>query len=76
VLSIAGLAILMGRPRPADFVRLAQQLSARQPDAFRADQPPAKKRSSPSGGDAFSPLLGRVNPPTLATVLNEWFQAR
>ncbi len=56
----------MGRPRPADFVRLAQQFSARQPDAFRADQPPAKKRSSPSGGDAFSPLLGRVNPPTLA----------
>lgn len=66
----------MGRPRPADFVRLAQQFSARQPDAFRADQPRQKSaRRPPAVTRSPRSSAGSIHPPSPA-VLNEWFQAR
>jgi hypothetical protein len=75
VLTIAALAILMGRQRPADFVRLAQQLNARQREALGYWRPPGKKARVAPGSDVFYTLLGRIDPPALANVLNEWIQA-
>ena len=74
VLTITALAILMGRQRPADFVRLAQQLNARQREALGYYRPPGKKVRVAPGSDVFSTLLGRVEPQALAAVLNEWLQ--
>lgn len=76
VLTIAALAILMGRQRPADFVRLAQQLNARQREALGYYRPPGKKARVAPGSDVFYTLLGRVDPQALAAVLNEWLQAQ
>jgi hypothetical protein len=76
VLTIASLAILMGRQRPADFVRLAQQLNARQREALCYYRPPGKKARVAPGSDVFYTLLGRVDPAALAAVLNEWLQAQ
>lgn len=76
VLTLASLAILMGRQRPADFVRLAQQLNARQREALCYYRPPGKKARVAPGSDVFYTLLGRVDPSALATVLNEWLQAQ
>lgn len=76
VLTIAALAILMGRQRPADFVRLAQQLDARQREALGYYRPPGKKVRHAPGRDVFYTLLGRVDPSALAAVLNEWLQTQ
>ena len=76
VLTIAALAILMGRQRPADFVRLAQQLNARQREALGYYRPPGKQTRVAPGSDVFYTLLGRVDPQALAAVLNEWLQAQ
>ena len=76
VLTIAALAILMGRQRPADFVRLAQQLNARQREALGYYRPPGKKVRVAPGSDVFYTLLGRVDPHALAKVLNAWLQAQ
>jgi hypothetical protein len=76
VLTITALAILMGRQRPADFVRLAQQLNARQREALCYYRPPGKKARVAPGSDVFYTLLGRVEPAALAAVLNEWLQAQ
>ena len=76
VLTLASLAILMGRQRPADFVRLAQQLNARQREALCYYRPPGKKARVAPGSDVFYTLLGRVEPAALAAVLNEWLQAQ
>ena len=76
VLTIASLAILMGRQRPADFVRLAQQLNARQREALCYYLPPGKKARVAPGTDVFYTLLGRVDPHALAAVLNDWLQAQ
>jgi hypothetical protein len=76
VLTITALAILMGRQRPADFVRLAQQLNARQREALGYYRPPGKKARVAPGSDVFYTLLGRVDPHALATVLNEWLQSQ
>jgi len=76
VLTIAALAILMGRQRPADFVRLAQQLNARQREALGYYRPPGKKARVAPGSDVFYTLLGRVAPHALAAVLNEWLQSQ
>lgn len=76
VLTIAALAILMGRQRPADFVRLAQQLNARQREALGYYRPPGKKARVAPGSDVFYTLLGRVDPHALAAVLNEWLQSQ
>jgi len=76
VLTIAALAILMGRQRPADFVRLAQQLNARQREALGYYRPPGKKARVAPGNDVFYTLLGRVDPQALAAVLNEWLQTQ
>ena len=76
VLTITALAILMGRQRPADFVRLAQQLNARQREALGYYRPPGKKARVAPGSDVFYTLLGRVEPHALAAVLNEWLQAQ
>ncbi len=46
VLTITALAILMGRQRPADFVRLAQQLNARQRAALGYYRPLGKRPGS------------------------------
>lgn len=76
VLTIAALAILMGRQRPSDFVRLAQQLNARQREALGYYRPPGKKARVAPGSDVFYTLLGRVDPHALAAVLNEWLQSQ
>jgi hypothetical protein len=76
VLTITALAILMGRQRPADFLRLAQQLNARQREALGYYRPPGKKIRQAPGRDVFYTLLGRVDPQALATVLNTWLQAQ
>lgn len=76
VLTIASLAILMGRQRPADFVRLAQQLNARQREALCYYRPPGKKARLAPGSDVFYTLLARVDPCALAAVLNTWLQAQ
>lgn len=76
VLTITALAILMGRQRPADFLRLAQQLNARQREALGYYRPPGKKVRQAPGRDVFYTLLGRVDPHALATVLNTWLQAQ
>lgn len=76
VLTIVALSILMGRQRPADFLRLAQQLNARQREALGYYRPPGKKARVAPGRDVFYTLLGRVDPPALAAVLNEWLQAQ
>ena len=72
MLTIAALAILMGRQRPADFLRLAQQLNARQREALGYYRPPSKKVRQAPGRDVFYTLLGRVDPSALAAVLNAW----
>lgn len=72
VLTIAALAILMGRQRPADFVRLAQQLNARQREALGYYRPPGRKTRVAPGADVFYTLLGRIDPQALAAVLNAW----
>lgn len=76
VLTIVALAILMGRQRPADFVRLAQQLSQRQREALGYYRPPGKKARVAPGRDVFYSLLERVEPQALADVLNEWLQSQ
>jgi hypothetical protein len=76
VLTIAALAILMGRQRPADFVRLAQQLNARQRQALGYYRAPGKKLGAAPGADVFYTLLGRVDSAALAAVLNDWLQAQ
>ena len=76
VLTITALAILMGRQRPADFVRLAQQLNARQRQALGYYRSPGKKLGVAPGSDVFYTLLGRVDPSALAAVLNDWLQAQ
>lgn len=76
VLTLTALAILMGRQRPADFVRLAQQLNARQREALGYYRPPGKKVRVAPGSDVFYTLLGRVDPHALAAVLNAWLQAQ
>jgi predicted transposase YbfD/YdcC len=76
VLTITALAILMGRQRPADFVRLAQQLNARQRQALGYYRPPGKKLGVAPGSDVFYTLLGRVDPAALAAVLNDWLHAQ
>ena len=76
VLTITALAILMGRQRPADFVRLAQQLNARQRQALGYYRPPGKKLGVAPDSDVFYTLLGRVDPAALAAVLNDWLQAQ
>jgi hypothetical protein len=76
VLTIVALAVLMGRQRPADFVRLAQQLNARQREALGYYRPPGKKVRVAPGRDVFYTLLGRVDPAALAAVLNAWLHAQ
>lgn len=76
VLTITALAILMGRQRPADFVRLAQQLNARQRQALGYYRTPGKKLGVAPGSDVFYTLLGRVDSAALAAVLNDWLQAQ
>jgi len=76
VLTIAALAILMGRQRPADFVRLAQQLNARQRQALGYYRPPGSKLGVAPGSDVFYTLPGRVDSAALAAVLNDWLQAQ
>ncbi|MDI1247624.1 MAG: DUF4338 domain-containing protein [Lacunisphaera sp.] len=76
VLTIVALSILMGRQRPADFLRLAQQLNARQREALGYYRPPGKKVRVAPGRDVFYSLLGRVDPAALAAVLNAWLQAQ
>lgn len=76
VLTIAALSILMGRQRPADFVRLAQQLNARQREVLGYYRPRGKKIRQAPGHDVFYTLLGRVDPQALAAVLNDWLQAQ
>lgn len=76
VLTVTGLAILMGRQRPADFVRLAQQLNARQREALGYYRPPGKKARVAPGRDVFYTLLGRVDAAALAAVLNDWLQTQ
>jgi len=76
VLTIVALAILMGRQRPADFVRLAQQLNARQRERLGYYRRPGKKARVAPGRDVFYSLLERVDPQALAGVLNEWLQTQ
>lgn len=76
VLTIVALSILMGRQRPADFVRLAQQLNARQRETLGYYCPPGKKVRVAPGRDVFYSLLERVDPQALAEVLNAWLQAQ
>jgi hypothetical protein len=76
VLTIVALSILMGRQRPADFLRLAQQLNARQREALGYYRPPGKKARVAPGRDVFYTLLGRVDPAALASVLNGWLHAQ
>jgi Domain of unknown function (DUF4338)/DDE_Tnp_1-associated len=72
VLTLAALAILMGRQRPADFLRLAQQLNAKQRAVLGYYRPPGKKIRQAPGRDVFYTLLGRVDPHAFARVLNAW----
>ena len=76
VLSLVALSILMGRQRPADFLRLAQQLNPRQREALGYYQPRGKKVRLAPGPDVFYTLLDRVDPQALAAVLNGWLQAQ
>lgn len=75
VLTVVALSVLLGRWRPADFLRLSQQLNARQREALGYWRPPGKKVRQAPGRDVFYTLLGRVDPAALATVLNAWLQA-
>lgn len=72
VLTIVALSILTGRQRPADFVRLAQQLNARQREALAYYRPAGRKVRVAPGRDVFYSLLERVDPQALAEVLNQW----
>jgi hypothetical protein len=76
VLTIVALAILMGRQRPADFLRLAQQLNAKQREVLGYYRPPGQKARTAPGRDIFYSLLSRVDPTALAAVLNEWLQTQ
>jgi hypothetical protein len=76
VLTIVALSILMGRQRPADFLRLAQQLNARQREALGYYRPPGRKVRLAPGRDVFYTLLGRVDSQALAEVLNHWLQSQ
>jgi hypothetical protein len=75
VLTITALGLLMGRSRPADFLRLAQQLNARQREALSYYRPPGQKVRQAPGRDIFYTLLGQVDPEALAAVLNNWLLA-
>lgn len=75
VLTITALGLLMGQRRPADFLRLAQQLNARQREALSYYRPPGKKVRQAPGRDIFYTSLGQVDPDALATVLNNWLLA-
>ena len=66
MLTIVALAILMGRQRPADFLRLAQQLNAKQREVLGYYWPPGKKARVAPGRDIFYSLLSRVDPTALA----------
>ena len=76
VLTFTALAILTGRQRPADFVRLTPQLNAHQRHALDCYRAPGKERGVAPGSDLFQTLPGRVDPAALAAVLNDWLQAR
>ena len=75
VLTITAMGLLMGQRRPADFLRLAQQLNARQREALSYYRPPGKKVRQAPGRDIFYSLLGLVDPEALALVLNNWLLA-
>ena len=74
VLTVVALSVLMGRWRPADFLRLSQQLNARQREALGYWRPPGKKVRQAPGRDVFYSLLNRIEPDALALVLNQWLQ--
>lgn len=76
VLTLVALSVLMGRQRPADWLRLAQQLNARQREALGYYRAPGKKVRVAPGRDVFYTLLGRVDSQALADVLNAWLQAQ
>jgi len=76
VLTIVALSILTGRQRPADFVRLAQQLNARQREALGYYRPAGQKVRVAPGRDVFYSLLERVDPQALAEVLNQWLRTQ
>jgi len=76
VLTLVALSVLMGRQRPADWLRLAQQLNARQREALGYYRAPGKKVRAAPGRDVFYTLLGRVDSQALADVLNNWLQAQ
>lgn len=76
VLTLVALSVLMGRQRPADWLRLAQQLNARQREALGYYRAPGKKVRVAPGRDVFYTLLGRVEPLALAAVLNQWLQTQ
>lgn len=76
VLTLVALSVLMGRQRPADWLRLAQQLNARQREALGYYRAPGKKVRVAPGRDVFYTLLGRVDSQALAGVLNNWLQAQ
>lgn len=75
VLTLTALGLLMGQRRPADFLRLAQQLNARQREALSYYRPPGKRVRQAPGRDIFYTLLGQVDPEALAAVLNDWLLA-
>ncbi len=76
VLTLVALSVLMGRQRPADWLRLAQQLNARQREALGYYRAPGKRVRLAPGRDVFYTLLGRVDSQALAGVLNHWLQAQ
>lgn len=75
VLTIVAMGILMGLHRPADFLRLAQQLGARQREALRYWLPPGRRTRQAPGKDAFYELLDRLDPHLFAAALTAWLGA-
>jgi hypothetical protein len=74
VLAIYAMGLLMGYSRPADMLRLAQQLNPKQREALGYHRPRGSKVYLAPGRDVMYTLLGRVDPKVFAEVLTDWLK--
>lgn len=76
VLTIVAMGILMGYSRISDFVRLSTQLNARQRRMLGYWLPPGSRVGQAPCKDIFYTLLTRIDPDSLANVLNAWLEGQ
>lgn len=72
VLAIYAMGLLMGYSRPADMLRLAQQMSPKQREVLGYRR--KGKAFIAPGRDVMYTLLGKVDPEDFARVLNAWLE--